>query len=140
MDRTLSCNQYNIIIAGQLVTLTSPLGPGENFYCDQERVSCTSSSTIILWTAPPFIPDNAPEGFDSTDPQQEPLSFGVNITLTNVVLGPPTMLTSELTLSNIPEVNVTCQTDVPGSLQILPPLIRSSKFGIELYLKVFYSL
>ncbi len=123
------CGKYT---GGQFVNLTSPLNVGQNFYCDQDKVSCSGFGTAIQWTAPPSIPDNDPEGFAFTEMQQSPVQYGnVEITLTNVMLGTLPLLTSELTLLNISEVNVTCQTDVGGSLQTLP-LIRSSKLFLYL--------
>ncbi len=118
---------YYFVTSGKVVSLTSPLEQGESFYCDQDRIICIGNGVVISWTAPPSIPENTPRGFTSSSMQQTPVSIGnVEITLTNVMPGIPPNLTSEMTLSNIPEVNVTCQTDVSGSLQALN-LIRSSK-------------
>ncbi len=76
-----------------------------------------------MWTAPPAI--NNPSFFIATSPLNVPRHFDdVTIVLTSVTRGPPSMCTTQMTLSNIPEVNVTCQTDVPGSASTLQ-LIRS---------------
>ncbi len=121
--------------AGQLVTLTPPPG---SFYCDQESITCRGNGDIILWTAPPLILD--PQGFVSNAMQQTPVRIGdIAITLTEVVPGTPPLLTSKLTLSNISEVNVTCQTDVPGSLNE-ETLIRSGKLYTTCISTVFTSL
>ncbi|XP_064400904.1 uncharacterized protein LOC135347011 isoform X2 [Halichondria panicea] len=109
---------------GQVVSLMPPLEQGD-FYCDQDRITCIGTGGVISWTAPPSIPENNPRGFSSSSSLQTPVSFGnVEITLTNIVPGTPPNLTSVMTLSNISEVNVTCQTEVSGSLQALN-LIRS---------------
>ncbi len=81
-----------------------------------------------MWTAPPSIMDNAPDGFIFASMLDVPREIGdVQIVLTNVELGSPSTCTSELTMSKFAEITVTCQTDIPGSLESLP-LIRSGKF------------
>ncbi len=120
------CSQWYFETAAEPVTLTLP--QNQRFYCDKDVITCIGSGVNILWTAPPSINDNDPDGFFFTDTLNTPRQIGdVQIVLINVTRGPPSMCTSELTMSTFAEVTVTCQTETPDSLESLP-LIRSGTF------------
>ncbi len=115
-----------IATAGEPVSLTLP--NSQKFYCNDDAITCTGSGASILWTAPPSIMDDAPNGFISSDVVNVSRQIGdVHIVLTSVVPGSPSMCTSKLTMSTFYAITVTCQTETLGSLESLP-LIQSGKF------------